>query len=195
MPTVPPPEQVPTTEQYYMQLLEDPRCPELWKPFLQDRTKKSGAIDMRPVIVSDFFHRFGPPPSKDPNKFPQITDVPKQAMWMKTRNPLPDDPTVHAAVIAYASDMGLLGTAKHNVSMPDMAVIASLDHAMWFHASFRADEWLLYVLESPRATDGRGLAHGAIFRRDGTLVVTVAQEGVLRVRQPHSHRSIQIGRL
>jgi len=128
-------------------------------------------------------------PSAGRPAYPTISESPRQAMWIKCKRPLPDDPTVHAAVLAYASDMGLLGTAKHDVSMIDMAVIASLDHAMWFHAPFRADEWLLYSLESPRATDGRGLAYGGVFTREGLLVVTVAQEGVMRVR---THRLSRI---
>jgi len=183
MPEVPPPESLPSVEQYYHQLLSDPRCPEHWRPFIQRRTKSNSPIDARPVIASDFFAKFGPPPASWARpKYPIIAETPRQAMWMKCKHTLPDDPAVHAAVLAYASDMNLLGTAKHDVSVTDIAVIASLDHAMWFHRKFRADQWLLYYLESPRATDGRGLSYGGVFTQDGTLVVTVVQEGVLRLR-------------
>jgi len=182
MPDVPPPENLPTSEQYYAQLLEDPRCPEPWKPFLKRRTKSNSPIDARPVLVSDFFAKFGPAPKNRP-RYPQIADSPKQCVWMKCKHRLPDDPTIHCAVLAYASDMNLLGTAKHDVSILEVSVIASLDHAMWFtEKPFRADEWLLYALESPRATDGRGLAYGGVFTREGVLVVTVTQEGVIRLR-------------
>lgn len=79
--------------------------------------------------------------------------------------------------------MNLLTTARYTFNMADLAVVASLDHSMWFHSPFKTDEWLLYVLESPRATDGRGLAGGAIFTRTGELAVTVTQEGVMRPRK------------
>lgn len=90
--------------------------------------------------------------------------------------------TEHYAVLAYASDFGLLGAARGHVPPYRISMIASLDHAMWFHAPFRADEWLLYVTYSPRSNDGRGLSFGYIFRQDGTLVVTCAQEGVIRLQ-------------
>ena len=182
MPQVPSPEELPTMAQYYGMLLKDKRCPESWRPFLTKWSTETPPIDTRPVIVADFFAKFGPPPVSRPT-YPQISELPREAMWIKCKSKLPDDPTVHAAVLAYASDMDLLGTAaKHQVPVVDMAIVASLDHAMWFHRKFRADEWLLYSLESPRATDGRGLAYGSVFTQSGELVVTVAQEGVLRLR-------------
>jgi acyl-CoA thioesterase II len=76
-----------------------------------------------------------------------------------------------------------LGAAKGHVPNYRIGMIASLDHAMWFHAPFRADEWLLYVMHSPRSNDGRGLSFGYIFKADGQLVVSVAQEGVIRLRK------------
>ncbi|QZP09544.1 acyl-CoA thioesterase II [Caenibius sp. WL] len=103
--------------------------------------------------------------------------------WVRAVAPLPDDPRVHRAVLAYASDMQLLMTAlrPHGKSMVrgDMRG-SSLDHAIWFHEPFRADEWLLYVTESPWAGNGRGFTRGQIFTRDGRLVASTAQEGVLR---------------
>jgi acyl-CoA thioesterase-2 len=100
---------------------------------------------------------------------------------------LPDDPLVHQAVLAYASDYGLLGAAlrPHGVTFRDPGVmVASLDHAIWFHRPFRCDDWLLYVVESPSSGAGRGFSRGTFFSRDGTLVASVAQEGVIRVRKP-----------
>src|SRR6266478_4196569 len=99
---------------------------------------------------------------------------------------LPDSPLLHQCVVAYASDMTLMDTATlpHAVSWVDGRFqMASLDHAMWFHRPFRADEWLLYVQESPTASGGRGFTTGSLFRRDGTLVVSVAQEGLIRQRR------------
>jgi acyl-CoA thioesterase II len=161
-PQVPQPENLPTMEEYYMELLNDPRCPQAWKPYLEARTKQSNSpIDSRPALTADFFAKFGPPPPNRP-RYPEFSDTPRQAMWMRCKKPLPADWAAHAAVVAYASDMNLLGTAKHTISIMDVAVIASLDHSMWFHnpSQLRADQWLLYALESPRATDGRGLAYG-----------------------------------
>ena len=103
--------------------------------------------------------------------------------WFRAVAPLPDDPRVHRAVLAYASDMQLLMTAlrPHGKSMFRGDVRgASLDHTVWFHEPFRADEWLLYVTESPWAGNGRGFTRGQVFTRDGRLVASTAQEGVIR---------------
>lgn len=107
--------------------------------------------------------------------------------WFRCVAPLPDDPKIHRAILAYASDMSLLGTCTlpHGLSWTmGTAVGASLDHALWFHDDFRADEWLLYTTESPWAGRARGMNRGRIFRRDGRLVATVAQEGVVRKVDP-----------
>ena len=110
--------------------------------------------------------------------------VATNAVWMKTIGPLPDDPNLHRAALAYASDYTLLEPIlrKHGLSWmtPGMSV-ASLDHAMWWHRPVRVDDWLLYVQESPSAQGARGLATGKIFDRSGVHVATVAQEGMLRV--------------
>jgi acyl-CoA thioesterase-2 len=108
---------------------------------------------------------------------------PKTASWFRCVAPLPDDPKVHRAILAYASDNSLLGTCAlpHGLSWSQgTAMGASLDHAVWFHDDFRADEWLLYVTESPWAGRARGMNRGKIFSRDGRLIATVAQEGVIR---------------
>jgi acyl-CoA thioesterase-2 len=105
-------------------------------------------------------------------------------IWLKTRDVLPDDPALHHALLAFVSDTSLLDTAllPHGRSIFSSVQVASLDHAMWFHRSFRADEWLLYAQDSPSASGGRGFNRGAIYRRDGTLVASVAQEGLIRPR-------------
>jgi acyl-CoA thioesterase-2 len=111
---------------------------------------------------------------------------PRQQVWMRADGKLPDDPALHQCVVAYASDMTLVDTAllPHGVAWADDTyMVASLDHAMWFHRPFRADEWLLYDLESPSAYGSRGFSLGRIFTRDGRLAVSVAQEGLIRPRR------------
>ena len=107
-----------------------------------------------------------------------------QRVWMRADGVLPDDPTLHACIVTYASDMTLLDTTVLPFGLswesPDMQM-ASLDHAMWFHRPFRADDWLLYDQSAISSGTGRGLAGGAIFTADGTLAVTVVQEGLARV--------------
>jgi acyl-CoA thioesterase-2 len=110
--------------------------------------------------------------------------APHQAVWMRAVGPLPDDPALHAAVLAYASDYTLLEPVlrAHGRGWSDPGLkAASLDHAMWWHRPARADEWLLYVQDSPSAQGARGLGIGRIYTRDGVLVASVAQEGMLRV--------------
>jgi acyl-CoA thioesterase-2 len=126
-------------------------------------------IDIRPVDPVDIFH-----PEPRP---------PRQMCWMKSRDPLPDDYRLHQCVLAYLSDWSLLDTATlpHAVSfLQDNMQMASLDHAMWFHRRFRADQWLLYVQDSPSASGARGLNRGLVYTRDGMLVASAAQEGLVR---------------
>ena len=115
--------------------------------------------------------------------------VPHQAVWMKAFGRLPDDPNQHRAALAYASDYSILEPVlrAHGVAWatPDLK-IASLDHAMWWHRDARVDDWLLYVQESPSASGGRGLSLGRIYTRDGVLVASVAQEGMVRVPHPEA---------
>lgn len=128
-------------------------------------------IDVRPVDPINIFK-----PAKRP---------PLQMCWMKCRDRLPDDQRLHQCVLAYLSDWSLLDTATlpHGVSfMQPNAQMASLDHAMWFHRPFRADEWLLYVQDSPSASGARGLNRGLVYTRDGLLVASAAQEGLIRIR-------------
>jgi acyl-CoA thioesterase II len=107
-------------------------------------------------------------------------------VWMRAVERLPDDPLLHAAVLAYASDYSLLEPVlrRHGLVWTDPRLrVASLDHSMWFHRDARADDWVLYAQESPSAISGRGLAIGSMFSRDGLLVATTAQEGMIRVKQ------------
>ena len=109
----------------------------------------------------------------------------RQAIWMRSTAPLPDSPLVHMAVLAYGCDLTLLGTARRpylEINDPGRFMSASIDHAMWFHRPFRADEWLVHHLETPTASGGRGLGRGRVFTRDGRLVASTVQEGVMRWR-------------
>ena len=105
----------------------------------------------------------------------------RSRMWIRVNAELGDDPVVHRAAFTVASDMSLLGAtlAAHDVRPPDVQM-ASLDHTIWYHRPFRADEWWLYDQVSPSASGGRGLALGRVFTQDGRLVATVAQEGLIR---------------
>lgn len=110
--------------------------------------------------------------------------VPRQAVWMRTRRALPDDPAVHRAALAYLSDLTIQEPILrgHGVPWGTRGLrVASLDHAMWWHRAARVDEWLLYVQESPNARGGRGLSTGRIYTREGTLLASVAQEVMVRV--------------
>jgi len=127
-------------------------------------------IEVRPVDPMDVFH-----PEKR---------APHAMCWMKARERLPDDPRLHQCVLAYLSDWSLLDTATlpHGVSFIQQNMqMASLDHAMWFHRPFRADDWLLYVQDSPSASGSRGLNRGLIYDRAGNLVASAAQEGLIRL--------------
>ena len=107
-------------------------------------------------------------------------------VWMRATGRLPDEPAIHQCVLAYASDMMLLDAAlipHHRSVFSEDIMAASLDHALWFHRPFRADEWLLYAQDSPNLAGSRGFSRGLIFAADGTLVASVAQEGLLRQRR------------
>ncbi len=112
---------------------------------------------------------------------------PKQYIWIKATEKLPQDHAVHQSVLAYASDMTLLDSTllAHGRTIFDKDLqIASLDHALWFHRPFRADDWLLYAQDSPSASGARGFARGSIFTKEGVLIASVAQEGLIRQRKP-----------
>lgn len=129
----------------------------------------------------------------DTHFLPQDQVTKKNAMqfWLKAKHPLPDDVAFHHSVMAYFSDMGLLQATlnPHDLDEPDMkrrhekVLMASLDHAIWFHREFRADEWLFYESTPQSTGNGRGLASGRIYSRDGVLVASTAQEGLIRLRR------------
>lgn len=117
---------------------------------------------------------------------PGEQQISRQHVWLRANGPMPDDPLMHAAVLAYASDYTMLESTlrRHGIAWSDRRLrAASLDHAMWFHRDLRADEWVLFSLDSPSASGGRGLGTGRMFARsDGRLLATVAQEGMLRLK-------------
>jgi acyl-CoA thioesterase II len=165
MPDVPGPEGLLSGPELYQQITD--RLPaERREALIAERP-----IELRPIQPRDLLH-----PERRP---------PQRQVWFRATGTLPDDPVLHQAMLAYASDFTLLGTAlyPHGISFFNSGVQAlSLDHAMWFHRPFRMDEWLLYAMDSPSASAGRGLGRGSIFTRDGRLIASVAQEGVIRVR-------------
>ncbi|MBV9595026.1 MAG: acyl-CoA thioesterase II [Actinobacteria bacterium] len=127
--------------------------------------------------------RWVDPPSQLADAFDGPSEEPHRT-WMRAAGVLPDDRLLHACALTYASDLLLLDSVllKHRLSFRQEGLrLASLDHAVWFHRPFRADEWLLYAQESPSASGGRGLAMGRIFTRDGRHVATVMQEGMIRL--------------
>jgi acyl-CoA thioesterase-2 len=123
-------------------------------------------------------------PVEDINPFNPGKRPPFRHVWFRAKNPLSDVKTIHRYVLAYASDFNLLLTAllPHNIALfQGKLKMASIDHAMWFHRDFRADEWLLYAIDSPSASNSRGFCRGSIFSRDGRLIASVTQEGLIRV--------------
>jgi acyl-CoA thioesterase-2 len=166
MPEVPPPEDLVDEHAVWTQHLE--RIPEP----LRERLTAERPLEFRQVDPLDPFH-------------PDVR-APQRAVWFRARGKLPDDPQVHRYLLAYASDYSLLGVAlqPHEVSFVTRRLqLASIDHALWIHGELRLDDWLLYTMDSPWAGNGRGLARGRIFSRDGRLVASVAQEGLMRMRK------------
>lgn len=166
MPDVPPPEKLTAEE-----LSKQPMFPE--KPeFLRHYYESDRPIELRPVGIGRYFGK--------------TIEGGRIHVWMKAAAKLPDDPALHMCALAYASDFSLLDAvlARHRRSLFDKRmVLIALDHAMWFHRPFRMDDWLLYAKESPSAQGGRGLTRARIFKADGTLVASVAQEGSVRERR------------
>lgn len=141
-----------------------------WPDEIRENFVATSSIQIRPVEPVNLL---------DPEPLP-----PKQMCWMKTRESLPDDQRLHQCVLAYLSDWSLLDTAvrPHGISyLGDNLQMASLDHAMWFHRPFRADEWLLYEQDSPAAGGARGFNRGLIYNQAGELVASTTQEGLMRL--------------
>ena len=165
MPDVPRPEDLPDEAQIkagVMPLMPDP---------VRAYYERERPIELRPVEFKRYL-------SREPME-------PAFNVWIRATGRLPDDPAIHQCVLAYASDMTLLDSSliAHGRTVFDRSIqAASLDHALWFHRPFRADEWLLYAQDSPSASGARGFSRGLIFGRDGTLVASVAQEGLVRDR-------------
>lgn len=168
MPDVPPPENLPSEGEWMRGF--GPTLPEgVRRYFERDRP-----IELRPTDFGLLTGTADIPPGQ-----------PIQHVWMRAAAPLPDDPAAHRAVLAYMSDMTLLNVAlvPHGRSAFDADLqVASLDHALWFHRPFRADDWLLYVQDSPSAGSARGMTRGLVYTRAGVLVASVAQEGLVRPR-------------
>ncbi len=149
------------------------------------------AAGMSAEAVERFIDRVSPvefrpvdPSRHAPLKSGEVRE-PKQALWIRINGALPDDPIVHRAALAFLSDMTLLGTAvvAHGRSLAEPEIqAASLDHALWLHRPFRADDWLLYAQDSPSACGARGFNRGLLYSRDRKLVASVAQEGLIRKR-------------
>jgi acyl-CoA thioesterase-2 len=166
MPQVPTPDMLTAEE-----VAKQPMFKEM-PDFIRRYYESDRPIELRPVELGRYFG--------------EKIDDGRIHVWIRTAAKLPDDPALHMCALAYASDFSLLDAAmaRYGRTLFDKRMMpASLDHAMWFHRPFRADEWLLYAQDSPSAQHGRGLTRGQIFRQDGTLVASVAQEGSLRQRR------------
>ena len=166
MPDVPGPDELRSERDLRLEMRDE--VPEKWRLHLL----RPRPIEIRPVHARSWMH---PEPRE-----------PAQASWFRLAAPIGDDPAMHRAILAYASDMALLGTCTlpHGVNwMTHNLQTASLDHALWLHEPFRADEWLLYATDSPWAGHARGFNRGRIFAQDGRLVASVAQEGLIRLRE------------
>ncbi|MBU54745.1 MAG: acyl-CoA thioesterase II [Deltaproteobacteria bacterium] len=169
MPSVPPPEEL-------MSELEIARkYQERIPAHIREQITCDKPIEMKPV---KFHNPLNPKPME-----------PVRHIWFRTNGKLPDNPIVHRYLLAYASDFNFLPTATqpHGISfMSPRMKMASLDHAMWFHRDFRFDDWLLYSIDSPSASGARGLVRGQFFTRDGKLVASTTQEGLIRLRPEKS---------
>ena len=164
MPEVPQPEDIPPAPPVPAEVMAT------LPPKVQRWLSRRGPFEFRHVYPRDELN----PPKRPP--FQQV--------WFRLSEPVGDSPELHRALLAYASDFQLLGTATypHGISYYQPNVqMASLDHALWFHRPFRADDWLLYSIDSPSASGSRGLARGQIFDHQGRLVASTAQEGLIRV--------------
>jgi acyl-CoA thioesterase II len=166
MPDVPKPDALPTEAEFKRSVM--PLIPEPVRRYYE----RERPIELRPVETNRYLG--------------ERLEGGRFHVWVRATGKLPDEPAIHQCVLAYASDMTLLDAALivhgRTVFSKDI-MAASLDHALWFHRPFRADEWLLYAQDSPNLFGSRGLARGLIFASDGTLVASVAQEGLLRQRR------------
>jgi acyl-CoA thioesterase-2 len=168
MPDVPKPDQLPGEAEIKQSTL--PMMPDPVRRYFE----RERPIELRPVEFERYLGK-----KYEDGRF---------HVWIRTTGKLPDDPAIHQCVLAYASDMTLLDSAliPHGRTVFEKEIMAaSLDHALWLHRPFRADEWLLYAQDSPNMHGARGFSRGLIFASDGTLVASVAQEGLVRQRRPN----------
>lgn len=168
MPNVPPPEELITAREFAKTYAKD-------RPDLAERYKHDRPIEFRPT--------------KHINWANPKNEEPVRNIWMKVNGELPNDSRVHQEVLAYGSDYNLMiSILLPHLEKADRTklTMASIDHAMWFHRKFRMDEWLLYSFKSPSASNARGFTRGSIFNRQGELVASVAQEGLVRKRREKS---------
>ena len=167
MPSVPEPDALPGEAEMKQRVL--PLMPDAVRRYYE----RERPIELRPVEYDRYLGR-----KLEGGRF---------HLWIRATGHLPDEPAIHQCVLAYASDMALLDAAliPHGKTVfHDDIMAASLDHSLWFHRPFRADEWLLYVQDSPSMSSSRGFSRGSVFTSDGVLVASVAQEGLLRIRRP-----------
>ena len=166
MPDVPLPESLPDVESHYRGMAD--QLPAAMRRILEQKRP----FEFRPV--------------QPPDPLRQAKAEPLKHIWFRAVDELPDDEALHRCLLAYVSDFHLLDTALRPHGIPMIyprLTIASIDHAMWFHRSVRVDDWLLYAIDSPSASDARGFTRGSVFARDGRLVASAAQEGLIRVRE------------
>ena len=164
MPSVEGPDGLPDLTEVAPDIL--PKIPEKMHRYLTAKR----AFEFRPVDAMDFLEPEPRPPAK--------------YVWIRTVDRVPDEPSLHQNLLAYVSDYELLGTATLPHGLPfgqGRVLMASLDHALWFHRDVRIDDWLLYAMDSPNASGARGFSRGQFFTRDGTLVASTSQEGLVRV--------------
>jgi acyl-CoA thioesterase II len=164
MPDVPQPESLPDLESHYRNVAD--KLPPAARRVLEQKRP----FEFRPV--------------QEPDEPRREKSAPLKYIWFRAVDKLPGDEALHRCLLAYVSDFHLLATAlkPHGVSMiSPKLVIASIDHAMWFHRGVRVDDWLLYAIDSPSASGARGFTRGSVFARDGRLIASAAQEGLIRV--------------
>ncbi|OBZ86625.1 Acyl-coenzyme A thioesterase 8 [Choanephora cucurbitarum] len=174
MPKVPEPESLPSETELLEEALKNKDVAPKYVEQLKIRIEESSPVDYREIS--------GPAPPFTSRR------------WFKTRGQLGSDRRLHACVIAYASDTGFIGVAAKANDIPATAIgmLTSIDHCMWFHVPARSDEWLLYDMYSPRTNNGRGTVLGSIYNRDGVLIATTAQEGVVRLTKAEQERRAKL---
>lgn len=163
MPQTPDPESLPNMETAIEEMLR--KAPDRPRPFRL------------------YQHPFDFRPAELPDPAAEIPREPRMKIWFRLVDRVPDDPVLHRCLLAYASDYYLLSVATMDARLTverEQLQMASIDHAMWFHRPARADEWLLYVVDSPTSSGARGFARGSVFSQDGRLVASTAQEGLVR---------------